>query len=782
MRMDSGVSRPILNNLSRQERGLDSMLGRLATGQRINVASDDVAGSSIASKLLARVRGHEQASRNIADGISLARTADGALSEIADAVHRLRTLAVQAANASLTHGEREAIDAEAFELRQQIATISRDTTFNDLPILRGVMTDLNTFSTKVETFNRGRTETLVVAPQSQVQVADSVGPGPVSRSYAYSDSYEQVEMLPGWSLDDQRIEFSSSRTSNRYMVPSAGGAASASSGEIFTRDTTRLIGGNTYTLLNYRTLFDGQAVYDGLYVSVNGSTPRESSEALLTGNSYGMQMAFSNDGTRIAYTSNNDIHVASFIPATRSLGASILLNQDGDLLDVPQTLTLSTRAEWYQRSSDGARSVKVLKQDVSGTSAWISHDASHANGFDLAPDGRSLTLYGAARMDSNDRLSVYYQGDHNMTTDQDGVVEIQPDVTPEIYGLGTPASSVLVQVGGTNVSYDPTRTNGFDYDAATNTFRLFGNARPADGESVSLLFQADYSGYSALSADQDGNVSISLGTTPENWNLGGPGGNRAIRVSVGGTEVAYDASGTNGFSVSGSTVKLHGTARPTAQQSVSISSWNDRTGASVAPDGAFQLNLSGAGTYGTTPGSTGPRAIVVQVAGANVPPDPVNGYTYDPATSTLTLRGTSRPDVNQSVTVHYLVDGTPDTTSHDLTFSQAANLYTGQPATGSVKVERAGVLLQQGDPDGFTLSSASPSQVRLVGAARPDAGTTTAYVVHYTVASDLVFSLTPDLPPATASCEGIPDPRGAIIDEDSVEVTVNGGARGGRPG
>ena len=75
------TSGTLLNQNSRSGRSLESLLGRMASGQRVRVAADDAAGSAIASKLLARSIGQEQAQRNLDDGIALARTADGALAQ-----------------------------------------------------------------------------------------------------------------------------------------------------------------------------------------------------------------------------------------------------------------------------------------------------------------------------------------------------------------------------------------------------------------------------------------------------------------------------------------------------------------------------------------------------------------------------------------------------------------------------------------------------------------------------------------------------------------------------
>src|SRR5687767_14486599 len=82
---------------------------RLSSGLRINHASDDAAGLSISQKLEAQVRGTAQAQRNAQDGISLLQTADGALDEVHTILQRMRQLAVQGANDTMTCDDRQAI-------------------------------------------------------------------------------------------------------------------------------------------------------------------------------------------------------------------------------------------------------------------------------------------------------------------------------------------------------------------------------------------------------------------------------------------------------------------------------------------------------------------------------------------------------------------------------------------------------------------------------------------------------------------------------------------------
>ena len=88
------------SNLNRTNSGLTKALERLSSGKRINSAKDDAAGIAIASRFTAQIRGFNQGTRNAADAISLAQTAEGAYDEISGNLQRIRELAVQSANAT----------------------------------------------------------------------------------------------------------------------------------------------------------------------------------------------------------------------------------------------------------------------------------------------------------------------------------------------------------------------------------------------------------------------------------------------------------------------------------------------------------------------------------------------------------------------------------------------------------------------------------------------------------------------------------------------------------
>ncbi len=116
-------------------KALGTAMERLSTGKRINSAKDDAAGLAISTSMTSQVRGMNQAVRNANDGISLAQTAEGALSEVSNMVQRVRELAVQ--SASGTYGDttdRAYMQKEVDELAKQIDDVMSNTKFNGVAI------------------------------------------------------------------------------------------------------------------------------------------------------------------------------------------------------------------------------------------------------------------------------------------------------------------------------------------------------------------------------------------------------------------------------------------------------------------------------------------------------------------------------------------------------------------------------------------------------------------------------------------------------------------------
>src|SRR5436305_2155155 len=100
------------SSLSATETGLAKSMERLSSGYRINRAADDAAGLAISERLRGQINGLDQAQRNAQDAVSLVQTAEGSLTEVHAMLQRVRELAVQYKNGSLSSADRPAIHSE----------------------------------------------------------------------------------------------------------------------------------------------------------------------------------------------------------------------------------------------------------------------------------------------------------------------------------------------------------------------------------------------------------------------------------------------------------------------------------------------------------------------------------------------------------------------------------------------------------------------------------------------------------------------------------------------
>lgn len=124
-------------NLSSSSDALNVSLQRLSTGFRINSAKDDAAGLQISDRLTSQINGLGVATRNANDGISLAQVAEGAMEQSTDILQRIRDLSLQSANGSNSATERQALQEEVNQLKEELTRIADTTTFGGRKILDG---------------------------------------------------------------------------------------------------------------------------------------------------------------------------------------------------------------------------------------------------------------------------------------------------------------------------------------------------------------------------------------------------------------------------------------------------------------------------------------------------------------------------------------------------------------------------------------------------------------------------------------------------------------------
>ncbi len=125
------------NALHRTDNKLSQSLERLSSGLKVNHAKDNPAGIAIAKRMNSQIKGLSMAGDNASDAISIVETAEGAMNEIHAMLQRMSELAIDAANGTKSDADRELLDAEVKQLKEEITRIAKDTEFNGRPLLDG---------------------------------------------------------------------------------------------------------------------------------------------------------------------------------------------------------------------------------------------------------------------------------------------------------------------------------------------------------------------------------------------------------------------------------------------------------------------------------------------------------------------------------------------------------------------------------------------------------------------------------------------------------------------
>ena len=154
---------------------------KLSSGLRINRAGDDAAGLSISEKMRAQVKGLAQAQRNAQDGISMIQTAEGALNEVHSMMQRMRELAVQASNDTLSSTDRVAVKEELAQLKDEVNAISSRTKFNGKALLTGAT------STTIDPTSTTNAGAVVVAGTNTSIVSVDVSGAKAGTTFTFAD-------------------------------------------------------------------------------------------------------------------------------------------------------------------------------------------------------------------------------------------------------------------------------------------------------------------------------------------------------------------------------------------------------------------------------------------------------------------------------------------------------------------------------------------------------------------------------------------------------------------
>jgi flagellin len=150
---------------------------KLSSGYRINRAADDAAGLAISEKMRSQIGGLAQAQRNAQDGVSLVQTGEGALNEVHSILQRVRDLAVQYNNGTLSTDDKVAIQKEATQLQSEVGKIGSDTKFNGIALLSGTAVTFHVGANSGETVSTTAVNLSTAVASGTFSLGDGAGAG-----------------------------------------------------------------------------------------------------------------------------------------------------------------------------------------------------------------------------------------------------------------------------------------------------------------------------------------------------------------------------------------------------------------------------------------------------------------------------------------------------------------------------------------------------------------------------------------------------------------------------
>ncbi len=492
------------------ESAMGDAMERLSTGSRINSASDDAAGSAIASKMEAQTRSLAVAVRNANDAISLTQTAEGALGEVEDILQRIRELAVQSGNSTLNASDRVQLQAEADALTAEIDAIASQTNFNSVSLFDGTNT-----SVSMQVGINAR-DTLSIALQKTDVASLGIGSSNTTRAItservtAFADTdADQIKIngenfasgdLTAATVPLNGINVDTSALASPSAAQDAGYTAAALAAAINTNSGTH---GAVATAFN--TVVGTSSSYTAASVTLNGVTIASQATkaefvSAVNQSTAGVTATLSDAGVITLSNENGaDINVGGGMTgmgfATDIYGGFITLaNSDGS--DV--VIEAGSTENGYGDSADGTVAIvnRLGFNPISGTSVTSASVTS----TDLTAV-MGVKINGVAIGDSADSSALAKAAAINaagagVTATASTQVRVTVDIT------GTMANSATASINGitTNIA------------AATNIEDVVSTVNTALSGNVDIIASSNDDGELVLTSASGLNIAIDDGT------------------------------------------------------------------------------------------------------------------------------------------------------------------------------------------------------------------------------------------------------------------------------
>jgi len=230
---------------------LSQAMERLSTGSKINAAKDDAAGLAISNRMTNQIRGMAKAINNVNDAISMTQTAEGAMSNVADILARMRELAVQAGTGTLNDSDRSSLQLEVSQLKQQIDDIAAKTNHNNIKLLDGtaqnivIQSGINSGDTVKIGFDSMKTKDIGIGSKAFLQSAGGVV---ADRAALDASSLYLNGIAVGASLSDDDTASPSTNKSASAIAKAAAINRVANLSGVYARAEANVVSGSAMTV------------------------------------------------------------------------------------------------------------------------------------------------------------------------------------------------------------------------------------------------------------------------------------------------------------------------------------------------------------------------------------------------------------------------------------------------------------------------------------------------------------------------------------------------------
>jgi flagellin len=415
-------------SLMKVDRSSKASMERLSTGLRINSAKDDAAGLAISNRMTAQIRGYAVAIRNSNDGISMAQTAEGGLGQVSDMLQRMRELAVQAGNGSMSAADRQSLQLEVDQMKQQINNVAATTNHNNIKLLDGSAgkITLQTGVTSGDTMNIGF---------ESVQTKD-IGFGTKPSLSSINASVDTVGAL----------------TTGDLLLNGVVVGPSLATDDSLSKDYS---GTNAASAIAKAAAINRVTAQSGVTATVGQTTV------------YGSGMSAMASGT----TSSGTVTINGFKTSTVTLGTDTEINRTM-LATAINNMTSQTGVVAVNTHDDKQGIVLTAADGRNVTLARTSTDAAFLSGTGLAATGAT-------------DITKTYVGTYELTTSDSRPITVSTSTTGNVQNSGLrPGTFVANKAQATSILRDTAVAGVAPSDDLSTTGQLNGNTLVINGVGI----------------------------------------------------------------------------------------------------------------------------------------------------------------------------------------------------------------------------------------------------------------------------------------------------------